>query len=148
MKLFSVAGLLALFLTACGDDPISIKVCPALLTTDPPATGWVRVEFDGSQRSPAGTYHVREEPLFTEWNILEFKDAGEGTIAVRLNAYAVRKMKRFSADPAHQKKPLAININGRWADFMPLLGETSDRMLLYGFTPEEKAQLADYIKNK
>ena len=152
MRPFSVGrvALLAVVLVGCGDQPMSVKLCPAARAAPEaePEAGWVRVEFSGNPRSAAGIYHVRQTPVLTEWNILEFRDAGEEAIAVRLNAYGVKRMKEFSGDPANLKKPLGININGRWAHFMPLLAETGDRMLLYGFTREEKAQLADYIKNR
>ena len=57
-------------------------------------------------------------------------------------------MGRFSANPDNIKKPLALNINGRWASFAPLLGATGDRMTLYGFTASEAEHLEHYIATK
>ena len=150
MRYLLALCMLTLFSTACSDDPISITVNPAQYSDDaqaPPPDGWQQVKFAGSPRGRAGAYLVRQEPLFTEFNIIEFRGAGQA-IAVRLNAYSLKKLGEFAADPTNLKKPLAVNINGRWADFMPLLEAPKDRMILYGFTEEEKVQLRRYIDNK
>ncbi len=155
MRCFALATL-ALALWGCGDEPaISIQLFPALLVADPQqevAPGWERVEFAGSARAPAGVYHVRPDTLLSEWNIIACKPVSQpdGTlgVAVRLNAYAIRRMERFSADPENLRKPLALSIDGRWADFAPLLDRVGDRMVLYGFTQEEIADLEAYLKNR
>lgn len=150
-----LASLLALTLTACGNEPISIQVSPAVLAADPQAAlqpGWALIKYSGDQHSPAGAYHVREEPLFTEFNIIAFRAAsqpdGRRAVVVRLNEYATRKMKKYSSDPANLKKPLALSINGHWASFAPLLEETQNRITLWGFTQEQVEQLEHYMKNK
>ena len=112
-----------LLLVACSGkpDPISVQVFPAVLAVDarPEMAGWDTVTFAGSQRSPAGTYLVAPEPLFTEWNIIVFHSASQAdssvAITALLNAYAAQKLDRFSSAPANLKNPLAIRINGRWA---------------------------------
>ena len=151
------ALLLTLCLSACGKepDPISIQVFPAVLAADAPAeiaTGWDSVTFAGSPRRPAATYLVAPKPLFTEWNIIAFRAAvqpdSSQSITVRFNAYAVGKLQKFSADAANLKRPLAVRIDDRWADFMPLLGQTGDRMTLYGFTRAEVDQLQHYLDSK
>jgi len=149
-------ALLALILSACQDKPtpISLQVFPAVFAADArgEAASWDSVTFVGSQRSPEGTYRVAPEPLFTEWNIITFRPAtqpGETmAVAARLNAYAARKLQEFSRNPNNLKKPLAIKINDRWADFMPLLSKIENRIILYGFTAEETEQLQYYIDNK
>ena len=151
-----LASLLALPLTACGNEPISIQVSPAVLAADPQAAlqpGWALIKYSGDQHSAAGAYHVREEPLFTEFNIIAFRVAasqpdGRRAVVVRLNEYATRKMKKYSSDPANLKKPLGLSINGHWANFAPLLEETQNRMTLWGFTQGEVEQLEHYMKNK
>ncbi|MBT4498674.1 MAG: hypothetical protein HOC74_13185 [Gemmatimonadetes bacterium] len=148
--------LLALILSACEEKPapISIQVFPAILAADArgEAVAWDSVSFAGSERSPEAVYRVAPEPLFTEWNIIAFRTAaqpgGAVAVAARLNAYAARKLQEFSRNPDHLKKPLAVKINGRWADFMPLLSWIEDRIILYGFIAEETEQLQHYIDNK
>ena len=147
-----------LFALGCGQQPattISIKVYPAVRPPSPqaePEAGWARIEFAGGPRARAGVYHVAPDPLLTDWNILTFRDAGQpgGSMAVvaRLNAYGMEKMKAFSTDPANMKKPLAVNIDGRWADVYPLLMEVADRITLYGFTPEEVERLKKHLATR
>ena len=151
MKYLCAICALALLLTACGEDTLSLKVHPAQRAPDAqaqPPEGWQRIEFAGSPRGQAGIYFVRTEPLLTEFNIIEFRDAGERTISVRLNAYSIQKLQKFASDSTHLKKPLAININDRWADLTPLLEAPKDRMFLHGFTDEEKAQLRHTIDTR
>ena len=149
--------LFLLGLAACGDPPdhISVRVFPAVLAADADreeAAGWDSVFFEGSSRCPAGAYLVAPEPLFTEWNILAFRAAGQpdGRVAVvaRLNEYAARKMRKFCADSTRLKRPLGVCIDGRWADFTPLLGWTGNRITLYGFTREETDRLQRYLDHK
>ncbi len=151
--------MLLLFALGCGQQPaattISIKVFPATLAPDPlaePATGWTRIEFAGGLRGRAGVYHLAPEPIITDWNILTFKGASQpdGSMAVvaRLNAYGENKMKVFSGDPANMKKPLAVNVDGRWADVYTLLEKVRDRMTLYGFTPEEIERLKEHFATR
>lgn len=145
-----------LTLSACAQEKasISIQVFPAVLAANARegAADWDSVAFAGSSRAAAGLYRVAPEPLFTEWNIVAFKPAiqADGTLAIatRLNAYAARKLSEFSADPANLKKPLAIKVNDRWADFMPLLAQVSDRIILYGFTRQEVDQLQRYLDHR
>jgi hypothetical protein len=143
-------------LGGCGNKPsISIQVFPAALAADPqtPApAGWERVEFAGSPRAPAGVYHVRPDTLLSEWSIIASRqvsppEGGTGA-AVRLNAYAVKKMEKYTADPANLKKPLAVRINGRWADFIPVLDRISDRMTLFGFSEQEAKDLDEYLRTR
>jgi len=155
MRYFIFLGFLLLALISCGDDSITIALCPAEMAPDPastPPSGWTLVEYGGDAHTAAGSYYVRDEALLTEWNIIALKVAsqpeGSKAAVVRLNEYAIRKMKKFSSDPANIKKPLALSINGRWASFTPLLEASSDRMTLRGFTPEEAEQLERYIKTK
>lgn len=140
----------------CGDKPsISIQVFPAVLATDPQApapAGWERVAFAGSPRAAAGVYQVRLDTLLTEWSIIACRavnpDEGGVGVAVRLNAYAKNKMEKFSTDQANLKKPLAVRIDGRWADFAPVLDQISDRMVLYGFTEKEVKNLEQYLAHR
>ena len=153
-RLLLYGALLALW--NCGDKPsISIQVFPAELASDPqsPApAGWERVEFAGSPRAAAGVYHVHLDTLLSEWNIIACRpvspDEGGAGAAVRLNAYAENKMEKFSTDPVNIKQPLAVRINGRWADFAPLLDQISDRMVLFGFTEKEVADLDQYLAHR
>jgi hypothetical protein len=148
--------LLALSLAACGGDksPVAIQVFPAVLAVDAraEAAGWDSVTFAGSNRCPAGLYRVAREPLFTDWNLVAVRSVsqpdGSAAVAARLNAQAARRLSQFSADPTHLKKPLAIKVNGRWADFMPLLAQVNDRLILYGFTQDEVTQLQASIENR
>lgn len=151
MKYLISLATLTLLLTACGEDNISFKVHPARPAPDiqaQPPDGWQLVEFAGSSHGQAGAYFVRQEPILTEFNIIEFRDAGELTIAVRLNAYSIGQLQQFANEPTNLKQPLAININGRWADFFPFLQAPKDRMFLYGFTKKEKKQLRHTIENR
>ena len=140
----------------CGNKPsIAIQVFPAVLAEDPQAPapeGWERVEFAGSPRAAAGVYHVRLDTLLSEWNIIACRpissDEGGAGAAVRLNAYAKNKMERFSADPDNLRKPLALRINGRWADFVPVLDRISDRMVFYGFSAKEVEDLDQYLAHR
>lgn len=146
-------ALIALFFAAaCGQQPeaatISIKLFPAILAQDPlsePEAGWTSIEFAGGVRGRAGVYHLAPEPVITDWNILTFKKASQpdGTMAVvaRLNAYGKNQMTTFSSDPANLKRPMAVNVDGRWCDVFTLLSKTTDRITIYGFTPEEIERL-------
>ena len=137
MKYLISLATLTLLLTACGEDSISFKVHPARPAPDiqaQPPDGWQLVEFAGSSHGQAGV------------NIIEFRDAGELTIAVRLNAYSIRQLQQFANEPTNLKQPLAININGRWADFFPFLQALKDRMFLYGFTKRRKSNCATLQK--
>jgi hypothetical protein len=147
--------LLLTLLAACGPEaPISIQVFPVVLAADtgPEAAQWEKIEFAGGTRAPAGTYYVMPDTLMTEWNILTFKAAGQQeedlAVAVRLNAYASRRFASFAADPANAKQPLALRINGRWADISPLLAPPGDRLLLYNFTRADVDKLQAYIEQK
>lgn len=152
MRFFAVA--MALALGGCSEKPaIAIQLFPAAMAADPQAAGepgWERVEFAGSVRASAGVYFVRPDTLLSEWSIIACKPISQpdGTlgVAVRLNAYAIRKMKEFSTDPANLRKPLALRIDGRWADFAPLLDQVGDRMVLYGFTEKEIENLEKYLE--
>lgn len=145
-----------LLLAACSGkpDPISVQVYPAVLALDASSemAAWDTVTFAGSQRSPAGAYLVAQEPLLTEWNIIAFHPASQAdssvAITALLNAYAAQKLDRFSSDPVNLKKPLAIRVNGRWADFLPLLDRVEKRITLYGFTAAEADQLQRYLDSK
>ena len=135
--------VMALTLAGCDQEPISIEVFPAMLTNPQevfPAE-WRRVEFEGSVRSPGGVYLVETDRLFSDWNITAFRPSpqpdGSVAINVRLNEYARRKMAAFSADSANSKRPVAVNVNGRWTDFVPILGPVGDRFTLFGLTESE-----------
>ncbi len=151
--------MLLLFTLGCDQQPaattISIKVFPATLAPDPlaePATGWSRIEFAGGPRGRAGVYDLAPEPIITGWNILTFRGASQpdGSMAVvaRLNAYGKNKMKAYSNDPANMKKPLVVNVDGRWADVYTLLTKVTDRMTIYGFTPEEVERLKKHLATR
>ena len=155
MRYWGFFSFLLLGLISCGDDPITIALCPARLASDPttsPPSGWSLVEYDGDTLTVAGTYYVRDKPLITEWSIIALKIAsqpeGSKAAVVRLNEYAIRNLKKFSSTPANLKNPLALQINGRWASFTPLLEVTSDRITLRGFTPKETEQLERYVATK
>lgn len=159
MRLLSlpmVAWGFALALTACGDsDEISVKIYPAVLAADPgaePAQGWRRAEFGGSQRSGAGMYHVAAEPLVTEYGFIALKAAsladGSKAVAVRLNAYSQKKIGEFTGDPANHKSFLAVEIDGQWVDFHPVLTRVRDRMMLHGFTEEQAQRLHRNVANR
>ena len=154
---YCALALTALVLATCGDDggDISVQLFPARLAEDPqaaPPPGWRRVQFSADEDRPALTYHVGPDTLLTEWNILAFKAAeqagGSTAVVARLNAYGQRRLRKFSDDPANLKKPLALCVSGRWASFTPLLDQTTDRMILYGFTPEEAGRLAAYVESR
>ena len=156
--LFAPACLL--ILDGCEEEreppvTISVKLFPARLVEDPtaePEAGWRLVEYGGSVRAGAGTYLVAPEPIMTEWNISAFKTAfqpdGSAAVTARLNAYGRRKVSEFTGDPANLKKHLATEIDGRWADIRPLLRKISDRVTLYGFTPEEAERLERYLATR
>lgn len=153
-RLLLLGALLAL--GNCGNKPsIAIQVFPAVLAEDPQApapVGWERVDFAGSPRANAGVYHVRPDTLLSEWNIIASRsvsppEGGTGA-AVRLNAYAVNKMEKYSTDPDNLRKLLAVRVNGRWADFVPVLDRISDRMVLYGFTEQEAVDLDQYLATR
>lgn len=155
MWFFIVAIALALW--GCGErqPSISVQLFPAALASDPQQQadpGWQRVEFAGSGRAVAGVYFVRPDTLLSEWNIIACKPVSQPDgalgVAVRLNAYAMRKMEQFSGDEANLRQPLALRINGRWADFAPLLDRVRDRMALYGFTQKEIEDLEAYLKSR
>ena len=151
MKYLIALASLTLILTACGEETISFKVHPARPPPNAqaqPPEGWQLVEFSGSPRTKAGAYFLRQEHLFTEFSVIDFRDAGDQTIAVRLNAYSLRQLQQFADDPANLKQPLAININGRCADIFPFLQAPKDRMFLYGFSKEEKNQLRRSIETR
>lgn len=145
-----------LVLWNCGNKPsISIQVFPALLAADakaPAPAGWERVEFAGSPRAAAGVYQVRLDTLLSEWSIIACRpvspDQGGAGAAVRLNAYAKNKMEKFSTDPANIRNSVAVRINGRWADFIPVLDRISDRMVLYGFSEKEVKDLDQYLASR
>lgn len=145
-----------LLVWGCADQPtISVQVFPAVLAPGPAApapAGWERVEFAGSPRGASGVYHVRPDTLLTEWNIIASRsvsppEGGSGA-AVRLNAYAKAKMEKYTADEANLRTFLAVRINGRWADFIPVLDRISDRMMLYGFTEQEVKDLDLYLSKR
>ena len=131
---------LLLFALGCGQQPaattISIKVFPAVLAQDPlsePATGWTRMKFAGGPHGRAGVYHLAPEPIITDWNILTFKAAAlpDGSMAV-----------------VARLKPLAVNIDGRWADVFTLLSKVKDRITIYGFSPEEIERLKKHLATR
>ena len=110
------------------------------------------MKFAGGPHGRAGVYHLAPEPIITDWNILTFKAAAlpDGSMAVvaRLNAYGENKMKTFSGDPDNLKKPLAVNIDGRWADVFTLLSKVKDRITIYGFSPEEIERLKKHLATR
>ncbi|MEW6751844.1 MAG: hypothetical protein AB1505_12830 [Candidatus Latescibacterota bacterium] len=151
--LTAVALLAAL---SCGDRPaaISVQAFPAVLASE--ARGeqaqWDTVSFGGSPRSPAGTYRIAPEPLLTDWNIAALRPVtqpdGTGAAAIRLNAYGAQRLQEYSADPANLRQPLGVRIDGRWAEFAPLLTPTRDRLILYGFTADELQRLERHIASR
>ena len=154
---YCALALAALLLSACGDDggDISVQLFPARVAEDPraaPPEGWLRVQFSADGRRGAITYHIGPDTLLTEWNILAFKAAeqtdGSTAVVARLNEYGKRRLGKFSGDPANLKKPLALCVSGRWASFTPLLDQTTDRIILYGFTPEEAQRLSAYVQSR
>ena len=64
------------------------------------------------------------------------------------HAYARRKVSEFTGNPANLKRHLATEIDGRLADVSPLLDKISDRVTLYGFTPEEAERLERYLATR
>jgi hypothetical protein len=152
-----LVGCLALLVLHCGAPEevatIDIGVFPAQLDETPgapPAPGWLRVEFLGSQRSSAGSFLVADKALLTGWNINAFRVAQDPddsrVVNARLNAAATKRLARFCAEPANLKQPLGLRIDGRWADFSPLLRDPGDRLSLAGFTAEEVARLERWLK--
>lgn len=146
-------AIVALALTSCGDEELTLKVCPAVpaaADAEPPA-GWIAVEFAGSRHAAAGTYHVRRKPLFTEWNLMAAKATQSGDnaqVTVRFNEYAKRLLDNFSSEAANLKKPLALNLDGRWVSFTPLLRPPDDRLTLYGFSPAEAERVERFVASK
>ena len=149
--------LLLVSLAACGEqeaaeaDSIDVQVFPARLDERPdePA-GWRRVKFGGSQRAGPGTFIVAEKSLLTGWSLTAFRAAeepdGSRSIHLRLNAAGKKRIAEFVADEANLKRPLAVNDDGRWADFSPLLRPPRDRMSLYGFTAEKTERLERWLQ--
>ncbi|MBM3277602.1 MAG: hypothetical protein FJY95_05910 [Candidatus Handelsmanbacteria bacterium] len=145
-----------LILWGCAEKPaISVQVFPGVLApspADPTPAGWERVEFGGSLRAAAGVYYVRGDTLLTEWNIIASRPVSppEGGVgaAVRLNAYAVARMQKYTADEANLRTFLAVRINGRWADFIPVLDRINDRMMLFGFSEQEVKDLDQYLAKR
>ncbi len=156
MRFYAVMLILVSILCSCGNDaPFSIQVMPAILVEDPqqpPATGWTRIDFSGSYHTAPGLYDVAPDTLLTEWNIISYKAASptpdKHSVIIRLNIYAQQKMEKFSNDAAHLKQPLGVKIDGRWADFIPLLGPINDRLTLTGFTSPDLVRLKSYIDTK
>ena len=151
------ACLVLVVLSACGGSEeavdIDVQVFPARLDEnpgDPVETGWRRVEFSGSGRSRAGIFLVAENSILTGWSITALRVAeetdGSRVISLRLNAAAIKRLAEFCEDEANLKMPLALSIDGRWADFNPLLRAPGDRMSLYGFTPEEAARIERWMQ--
>lgn len=146
----------ACLLQACGDgQTISVKLYAAKLdeqpTADPPA-GWRRVEYKGGQRAGKGIYLVAEKPVITEWNLLAIKTGSQpdGSIVVtaRLNAYSMGKLSEHTANAAGQRRLLALDVDGRWADFSPILNQVKDRISLFGFTPDQASRLEKYLETR
>ena len=152
------SAILALvILSACGEAEqavtIDIQLLQAQLDPDPatPAPeGLTRVEFPGSHRTRAGTFVVGTEALVTSWSITAFRTAeepdGSRAISFRLNAAAKKRLAEFCAVEANLKLPLALRVDGRWADFSPLLRAPGDRMSLYGLTAEEASRLEQWLQ--
>ena len=135
------------------EQAIDLNVYAAAYDTDPtaePPEGWQRVSFESTLRSRAATVLVSDEPLLTGWNIVAFHAATEAddsrAISIRLNAYGQGKMKSYCADESRLKQPLALQVDGRWADVSPLLSEVTDRMTLYGLTAAEVDRLEHWIE--
>jgi hypothetical protein len=144
-------------LNACGEAEqgvtIDIQLLQAQLDPNPGAPipdGFTRVEFPGSHRTRAGTFLVGTQTLATGWSITAFRGGeepdGSRAISFRLNAAAKKRLAEFSTVEANLKLPLALRIDGRWADFSPLLRAPVDRMNLYGFTPEEVSRLEQWMQ--
>ena len=156
MKQLIVLALCSVCLAACSDAPdaITVQVCPAVFAAaaDTAAAAWDTMVFKGNERAVAGTYLVCREPLFTEWNIVALhagpQPDGTQAVTARLNAYAEQRLGAFTSKPQNQKRPLAVRINGRWADFVPVLGPITDRITLYGFTAPEAAALRQYVDTR
>ena len=164
MRYMHVAGRLlviccALILTlSCemedGKAPISVKLFQAVHAADAVKVpeGFREVFFPGGPHAAGGQYFIATEPLMTEWNILTFREAsvtdGSVAVVVRLNEYAIRKLGKFSSDEANIKKPLALQIDGRWADVSPLLSRITDKITLYGFTLDEAERLQQSLKER
>lgn len=151
---FLIIPTLAAVACQSATDPVSIRVYPAVLTADAGALAdaWDSVMFEGSPRAAAGTYRIAPEPLFTEWNIIAFNPArqpdGQIALTVRLNAYAARRLGRFTAEPENQKKPLGVRIDGEWVDFFPVLTRLDNNITLYGFTQAQAQALRTYLDSK
>ncbi len=143
---------------ACAEEQpaISIQLFEAQLAADargPYYAGWDTVAFASSPTAGPTLYVVAPEPLLTEWNISAFKagliqlDSTQIATA-RINAYAERKMRDFSAQPTNLKRPLGLKVGERWLNFLPLLNPVSDRIALRGFQSAEIEQLQRYIDNR
>lgn len=156
-RILPLVVLCAAGLWACGQDKetvtIDVQVFPAQLDESPaapPPAGFQRVQFTGNGRSQAATFLVSDSTILTGWSITALRSAeapdGNRTISVRLNAAAKKRLAEFCADGTNLKKPLALRIDGRWADFSPLLRPPGDRMSLYGFTPAEAARLEQWLQ--
>lgn len=151
-----VLAALTILAAGCADEPpvIAVRVYPAVLAADADTASatWDSVRFAGSPRAAAGLYLVRPEPLLTEWNIVDFRPAqqpdGSQAVAARLNAFGAQQISRFTAQPASHKRPLAVQVNGRWADFSPVLQQLSQQLTLYGFRPEEVSTLRAHIDTR
>lgn len=151
--------LLLVSLAACGEqeaaeaDSIDVQVFPARLDErpdEPAPAGWRRGKFGGSQRAGDGTFIVAEKSLLTGWSLTAFRadeepDGGR-SIHLRLNAAGKKRIAEFVADEANLKRPLAVNDDGRWADFSPLLRPPRARMSLYGFTAEKTERLERWLQ--
>jgi hypothetical protein len=156
MKQHVLLALCVIALATCSDAPdaISVQVCPAVLAAEADATaaGWDTLMFAGNQRAVAGKYLVRREPLFTEWNIVALRPAGQSdgalAVAARLNAHAQRQLGAFTSNPRNLKRPLAVRIDGRWADVVPVLGPISELITLPGFTEQEAQTLQQCVDNR
>ena len=149
--------LLLVALCGCGGGEeavdIDVQVFPARLDENPGETapaGWRRVEFSGSLRSRAGTFLVSDKSILTGWSITALR-VGEETdgsrfISFRLNAAAKKRIAEFCVDEANLKTLLGLSIDGRWADFSPLLRAPGDRLSLYGFSAEEAERVERWLQ--
>ena len=145
------------FLLGCSDNAptISVKLFPARLdegnSSDPPS-GWRRVDYAGGERAGKGIYLVAEKPIITEWNLKAFKATsqsnGKLVVTALLNAYGNDKISKHTGKVKDMRQHFALSIDGRWTDFSPILDEISDRITLFGFTPEEVTRLEDYLNTR
>ena len=145
------------FLLGCSDNAptISVKLFPARLdegnSSDPPS-GWRRVDYAGGERAGKGIYLVAEKPIITEWNLKAFKTAsqsnGKLVVTALLNAYGNDKISKHTSKVKDMRQHFALSIDGHWTDFSPILDEISDRITLFGFTPEEASRLDNYLNTR